>query len=82
MDSYNIADGKARFSELVARAEAGEEIEIRRRGEAVAKIVAVKKPRKKIDIEEMRRISQMSPPEPPRADGKSFVEWMRDTDRY
>lgn len=82
MDSYNIADGKARFSELIARAEAGEEIEIKRRGETVAKIVPSRRPRKKLDIEQLRRIARMSPPESPRPDGKSFVEWMRDTDRY
>lgn len=81
MDSYNIADAKAQFSDLIARAEAGEEIEIKRRGETVAKIVPSRRARKKLDIDEMRRISQMSPPEPPRPDGKNYVQWLRETDQ-
>ena len=58
MDSYNLADAKAQFSDLVARAEAGEEIEIKRRGEPVAKLVPVVRPRKKIDVEALRALSQ------------------------
>lgn len=81
MDSYNIADAKAQFSDLIARAEAGEEIEIKRRGEIVAQIGPAKRPRKKLDFEEMRRISQMMPPEAARPDGKSYVQWLRETDQ-
>ncbi|WCT74781.1 type II toxin-antitoxin system prevent-host-death family antitoxin [Sphingomonas naphthae] len=36
---FAVADAKARFSELLARAEAGEEIVIRRHGRIVAKLV-------------------------------------------
>lgn len=36
---FGVADAKARFSELLARAEAGETITINRHGRAVAKIV-------------------------------------------
>ncbi len=81
MDSYNIADGKARFSELVARAEAGEEIEIRRRGEVVAKIGPAKNPRRKIDVDELERISAMTPPEKRWKSSQSFVAWLRETDQ-
>jgi prevent-host-death family protein len=38
---FGVADAKARFSELLARAEAGETITIRRHGRPVAKIVPV-----------------------------------------
>lgn len=38
---FGVADAKARFSELLARAEAGETITIRRHGRAVAKLVPV-----------------------------------------
>ena len=38
---FAVADAKARFSELLTRAEAGEEITIKRHGSAVAKIVPV-----------------------------------------
>ena len=38
---YAVADAKAHFSELLARAEAGEEITIRRHGKAVARLSGV-----------------------------------------
>ena len=36
---FSVAEAKARFSELLARAEAGEEISIRRHGHLVARLV-------------------------------------------
>jgi len=39
--SFGTADAKARFSELLARAEAGETITIHRHGKPVAKLVPV-----------------------------------------
>ena len=80
MDSYNIADAKSQFSELIARAEAGEEIEIRRRGEVVARIGPAKKPRAKIDMEEIRRVRAMGPRQ--EIGAGEFVREMRDSDRY
>ena len=81
MDSYNLADAKAQFSDLVARAQAGEEIEIKRRGEPVAKLVPVAKPKKKIDVEALRAITNgMKMYQDP--DGLNFVERMRREDRY
>ncbi len=38
---FGSADAKARFSELLARVEAGETITIRRHGRAVAKLVPI-----------------------------------------
>jgi prevent-host-death family protein len=38
---FGSADAKAKFSELLARAEAGETITIRRHGRAVAKLVPI-----------------------------------------
>lgn len=81
MDSYNIAEGKARFSELVARAEAGEEIEIKRRGEVVAKISPARKPHRMIDMKELRRIRAMTPADRIWRGPKSYVEWLRETDQ-
>lgn len=40
---FGVADAKARFSELLARAEAGETIVIRRHGHPVAKLVSAGK---------------------------------------
>ena len=39
---FGTADAKARFSELLARVEAGETITIRRHGKPIAKMVPVK----------------------------------------
>ena len=41
MGAMNLADAKAHLSELVSRAESGEEIIIMRRGAAVAKLIPV-----------------------------------------
>ncbi len=40
VSEFAVAEAKARFSELLARAEAGEEIVIKRHGKVVARIVA------------------------------------------
>jgi prevent-host-death family protein len=81
MDGVNLSDAKARLSELIDRAESGEEVTILRRGRAVAKIVAVERPRKPIDIEALRaltgRMAMYKDPE-----GLSFVERLRRDDRY
>ena len=44
MDAVSIHEAKTQFSRLVARAEAGEEIVVRRRGTQVVKIVAYRAP--------------------------------------
>jgi prevent-host-death family protein len=44
MDAVSIHEAKTQFSQLVARAEAGEEIVVRRRGTPVVKIVAYRAP--------------------------------------
>ena len=49
---YAVAEAKARFSELLGRAEGGEEIVIKRHGEPVAKLLPVKP---KLSVEERRR---------------------------
>lgn len=49
---FPVAEAKARFSELVGRAEQGEEIVIKRHGAPVAKLVRVAP---KLSVEERRR---------------------------
>ena len=63
MESINLADAKARFSEIVDRAEAGESIEITRRGKLAARIVPpmTERPRKPIDLEALRKFRESSP---------------------
>jgi prevent-host-death family protein len=81
MDAVNLSDAKARLSELVERAEGGEEVTITRRGKPVARIVAIEKPRKPLDIEALRALTSKMPVyEDP--EGLSFVERMRREDRY
>ena len=46
MPSINLAEAKAHLSELVSKAENGEETIIMRRGEAVAKLVPIAMPKK------------------------------------
>jgi prevent-host-death family protein len=78
---YNLSDAKAQLSDLVARAEAGEEVTILRRGRPVAKIVPLERPRKPLDLEALRAFTaRMKVYEDP--DGLSFVERMRQDDRY
>lgn len=79
METYSIADAKARLSELIDRAEAGETVSITRRGKPVARLVAEVAPIKPIDVEAMRRARALSTPyvDP---DGLSFVERLRRED--
>lgn len=52
VSEFPLAEAKARFSELVGRAEAGEEIVIKRHGAPVVKLVALAP---KLSVEERRR---------------------------
>ncbi|HEX8217490.1 MAG TPA: type II toxin-antitoxin system prevent-host-death family antitoxin [Allosphingosinicella sp.] len=84
MDAVNLSDAKARLSELVERAEAGEEVTITRRGKPVARIVAIEKPRKPLDLDALRALRELTSKMPmyEDPDGLSFVERMRRDDRY
>ena len=66
MESVNIADAKARLSELIGRAEAGEDVRISRRGRPVVRLVAVEeaKPRLAIDWDAIDRLRASLPSEP------------------
>ena len=56
MEAFKLADAKAHLSELVSRAEAGETLEITRRGRPVARLVPVECPRPVIDWEVLRQV--------------------------
>lgn len=80
MNSISLADAKARLSELVVRAEAGETVTITRRGKPVATLSAVVQPKKKIDVEALRALTAgMTYQEESAGD---FMRKMRETDRY
>lgn len=54
MASLNLAEAKARLSELVTRAEGGETVEIMRRGQLAARIVPARKEGRPIDVAAIR----------------------------
>jgi prevent-host-death family protein len=81
VDSYNIADAKARLSELVERAVAGEDIQISKRGAAKVRLVPVEKPKKPIDVEELRRLTAGQKKWVDKEGDGSFVAWLRRTDQ-
>ena len=57
MESVNLTDAKARLSELIDRVEKGETFEILRRGGPVARLVAAPRPRKPIDVDALRALT-------------------------
>lgn len=79
MDTISLADAKAHFSELVDRVEAGETIDITRRGKPVARLVAAASPRQPIDASRLQALTDSLPPQ---QDAGAFVRAMRDGDRY
>ena len=80
MDSVSLADAKARLSELIDRVEAGDTIEITRRGKAVARLTAAVKPREKVDAALLKALTDSMPRQT--QDAAAFVRSMRDGDRY
>ncbi len=78
MGPVNLAEAKAHLSELVARAEAGESIQISRRGKPVALLTSLTPLRKPIDVAAMRALVESMP----KSDAESVVLTMRDEARY
>jgi prevent-host-death family protein len=80
MSAIALADAKAHLSELVDRVEAGESIDITRRGKLVARLTAVARPRKRIDAALLQSVTATLPPQPQSA--ADLVRSMREGDRY
>ena len=80
MGNVNLADAKAHLSELVDRVQAGDTIDITRRGRPVARLTAVARPRKRIDLAMLEALTAAMPPQDERA--SDLVRSMRDGDRY
>lgn len=80
MEAINLADAKTNLSKLVDRVEAGDTIDITRRGKPVARLTTVERPRQPIDIALLRSLTEaMLPQSQSSAD---VVRSMRDGDRY
>jgi prevent-host-death family protein len=80
MDAIDLADAKAHLSELIDRVEAGDSIDITRRGKPVARLTAVTRPRKQVDAALLQSLTETMPPHP--QDAASLVRSMRNGDRY
>jgi prevent-host-death family protein len=80
MGAISLADAKAHLSELVDRVEAGESVDITRRGKPVARLTAVARARKRIDRRMLQALTAALPPQAEAA--ADLVRRMRDGDRY
>ena len=80
MAAINLAEAKAHLSELLDRVEAGENVEITRRGKRVALLTSVVAPRRKIDAARLRALTSAMPIQ--KESAAELVRAMRDGDRY
>jgi prevent-host-death family protein len=80
MRSISLADAKAHLSELVEEAAAGETICITRRGKPIAQLVAITRPRKRVDTAALRALTQRMTPQ--QGSAGDFMRRLRDSDRY
>ena len=80
MKTVNLAEAKAHLSELVDSVEAGEVVQILRRGKPVARLVPTPRKRKPFDLSELQQLTaNMRYQEQSAGD---FVREMRDSERY
>lgn len=80
MTSISLSEARRRLGETVRRVEAGETIEITRRGKPVARMTSAPVPRKRIDIALLQSVTDAMPG---RADDAGdLVRRMRDEDRF
>jgi len=80
MRHVNLAETKAHLSALVKRAAAGEAVCITRRGKPMAQLSAIGIPRKRINVAELRAMTDTMPMQQESAG--EFIRRMRDEDRY
>ncbi|HEY5048028.1 MAG TPA: type II toxin-antitoxin system prevent-host-death family antitoxin [Rhizomicrobium sp.] len=80
MGTVNLAEAKARLSELVERAAAGDTVCIARRGKPVAQLMAATSPRKPVDLGALQAMTRKMPRQ--RMPAAAFVRRMRDAERY
>lgn len=80
--TVNIAEAKARFSELVERAEAGESVVITRRGKAIARLISMLTERKAIDPSVLRALTSRQPTPTQDVDSQAMIRSLRDDTRF
>ena len=77
MERINLADAKARLSEIIDRVEAGESIEITRRGKPAARLVPPLPEKKPVDVEALRLAAKKLPYQ--HESGVDIIRKMRDS---
>lgn len=85
MSTISIVEAEAHLSALIDRVEAGETVTITRQGKEVARLspperLRAQTPRKRIDIEELRALTDTMPMQD--TDAGEFIRKMRDEERY
>lgn len=80
MRTINLAEAKARLSELVGDAAAGETVQILRRGKPVAQLSAARKRLVRIDAAALKKLTDTMPRQ--RQSAGDFVREIRDNERY
>ena len=80
MTGVNLAHAKAHLSELLDQVEAGDSIEITRRGKPVACLTAPQRPRKPVDLAELRALTSAMTAQDESA--AVLVRRMREGERY
>jgi prevent-host-death family protein len=76
----NLAEAKAHLSELVARAEAGETVQISRRGKPVVQLSTLASARKPVQLALLRAVTDTLPQ--PSEAAEDVVQVMRDGARF
>ncbi len=78
MQTFTLAEAKAQLSRLIAIVEAGEEVTITKRGQAVARLVRSSPVRQQLpSLAELRaRLPEQTEP------AGEFIRGLRDGDRY
>ena len=77
MDAVSFTEAKAHLSELFDRAEAGESIEVTRRGKPAGRIVPPERKKVPIDVDALRAFTDSQPMQK-----SDIVREMRDAARY
>ncbi len=77
MSTFSITEAKAHLSELLERAEKGEEVVITRRGEPVAHLAPVRSAKPGIDFARLRALRAAMPNA--KTSGDKLVRKMRDS---
>ena len=80
MDAISLAEAKARLIELVDRVEAGDSIDITRRGKKVARLSGLARARKPIDAHLLKSVTATMRPQTQGA--RDLLRSMRDDERY